>query len=118
MMDISDGLVTDATRLAAASGVAVDLTRYGLHDDLAALENAGQALGVDPLQWVLYGGEDHGLLATFPPNVLVTAPFRATGSVGEFGAARGAAQRSPVTLDGRSVSGGFDHFRPAQRGTR
>ncbi|MEU7737688.1 hypothetical protein AB0B51_32230, partial [Streptomyces griseus] len=28
-----------------------------------------QAVGVDPLQWVLTGGEDHAIVATFPPDV-------------------------------------------------
>lgn len=109
MMDISDGLVMDAGRMAEASGVALDITRYGLHDDLSALRKAGKALGVDPLEWVLFGGEDHGLLVTFPPYVLTTAPFRAIGTVGEYGALRGG-QKARVTLDGQPVVGGFDHF--------
>lgn len=110
MMDISDGLVRDAGRLAEASEVAIDLTRYGLHDDVASLDKAARALGADPLQWVLFGGEDHGLLVTFPPYVLATAPFRAIGTVGEFGTSRGPKQQSRVTLDGQAVTGGFDHF--------
>ena len=110
MMDVSDGLVVDATRLAEASNVALDITRYGLHDDLAALEKVGNALGVDPKQWVLYGGEAHSLLVTFPPYVLVTAPFRAIGTVGDFAEGRGGRDRSRVTLDGTPLTGGFDHF--------
>ena len=110
MMDISDGLVVDATRLAEASGVALDITRYGLHDDLAALEKVGNALGADPQQWVLYGGDDHSLLVAFPPYVLVTAPFRTIGTVGDYGEARRAEGRTRVTLDGTPLRGGFDHF--------
>ena len=110
MMDVSDGLVVDATRLAEASNVALDITRYGLHDDLAALEKVGNALGVDPQQWVLHGGEDHSLLVTFPPYVLVTAPFRTIGTVGDFAEGRGGRDRSRVTLDGTPLTGGFDHF--------
>lgn len=110
MMDISDGLVMDAGRLAEASGVALDITRYGLHEDLSALREVGKALGVDPLQWVLFGGEDHGLLVTFPPFVLMTEPFRAIGTVGEYGVLRGTGQQARVTLDGMAVQGGFDHF--------
>ncbi|WP_099332099.1 thiamine-phosphate kinase [Actinomyces minihominis] len=112
MMDVSDGLVADTTRMAEASGVSIDITRYGLHDDLAALEKAARSLGVDPVQWVLYGGEDHSLLVAFPPYVLVTAPFRAIGTVGEYGTSRSDATRSRVTLDGKQVTGGFDHFAP------
>lgn len=111
MMDISDGLVCDAQRLADASQVAIDITRYGLHDDIAALDKAARSLGADPLQWVLYGGEDHGLLVSFPAYVLVTAPFRAIGTIGEYGTSRGSDQRGRVTLDGQAITGGFDHFR-------
>ena len=110
MLDLSDGLVMDAGRLAKASGVRVDLSRYGLSGAKANLEDAGRALGVDPMQWVLYGGEDHGLLATFPPYVLVPEPFRAAGTVGSFDVGAGEDSGSRVTLDGAPLTGGFDHF--------
>ena len=32
----------------------------------APLQQVGSALGVDPMAWVLTGGEDHALVATFP----------------------------------------------------
>lgn len=65
MMDVSDGLALDATRLARASGVTIDL-------DLSAL-------GSDP-RHALAGGEDHALLATFPDDVLPPG-FRRIGRV-------------------------------------
>lgn len=110
MMDISDGLVRDAGRMAEASDVAIDITRYGLHEDRAALKKVGKALGVDPLEWILYGGEDHSLLVAFPPYVLTTAPFRAIGTVGKYGESRGSRQKARVTLDGQPLANGFDHF--------
>lgn len=64
MMDVSDGLAIDAGRLARASGVGIDLVRSTLGDDVEL------ALG---------GGEDHGLLACFPPEVELPAGFRALG---------------------------------------
>ena len=109
MMDISDGLVKDAGRLAEASGVRVDLGRYHLNERLTALDDAAGKLGVDPLEWVLFGGEDHGLLATFPAYVLVPEPFRAVGTVGSMSEDVESA-RSRVTLDGVPVAGGWDHF--------
>ncbi len=117
MMDISDGLVVDAGRIAEASGVAIDLSRYGLQHDADLLSEAGAQLGVDPYDWLLYGGEDHSLLVTFPPFVLVTAPFRTIGAVGKYDPTRkpaGASEFSGtpgrVTLDGKQVGRGFDHF--------
>lgn len=64
MLDLSDGLAIDARRLAAASGVAVDLS--------------GAAVG-GPTQ--LNGGEDHSLLATFPPDTVLPGGFRRIGAV-------------------------------------
>lgn len=65
MMDVSDGLVLDAGRLASASGVTISLD--------------SAALGDDPAR-ALAGGEDHALLATFPVDVL-PAGFRVIGRV-------------------------------------
>lgn len=112
MMDLSDGLVIDANRLATASGVQLDLSRYRLDDFKGPLEAAAKRLGVDPMQWILYGGEDHGLLATFPAYVLVPEPFRVIGTVGAHRVGRGRADADRVTLEGQPLSGGWDHFRP------
>ncbi len=64
MIDLSDGLVLDARRLALASGVAIDL--------VLASVGPGDALT---------GGEDHSLLATFPAGVALPGGFRAVGTV-------------------------------------
>ncbi len=106
MLDVSDGLLRDALRIAVASGVALDLDEpaTAFAEDLEVLAPAARALGVDPERWVLAGGEDHGLLATFPPGVALPAPFRAVGRVlaGEPG----------VTVAGEAPRGplGWDHF--------
>lgn len=91
MMDVSDGLVLDASRMAAASGVTVSLD--------------SAALGADAPS-ALSGGEDHGLLATFPAGVSLPDGFRAIGEVRGRGA-------DPVIVDGRPFDGrsGWDPYR-------
>lgn len=66
MLDVSDGLAIDAGRIARASGVGIDF------DSSALGERIEVALG---------GGEDHGLLATFPADVPLPTGFRAIGVV-------------------------------------
>ena len=65
MTDVSDGLVADLGHIAAASGVRIDL-RADAIDVPAKLREVGAALNVDPLVWVLTGGDDYALVATFP----------------------------------------------------
>lgn len=54
MTDVSDGLVADLGHIAEASKVRIDL-RSGLIDIPSQMSDIGQAVGVDPLQWVLTG---------------------------------------------------------------
>ncbi len=75
MIDISDGLLADLGHIADASGVLIDLSRAALGPDdrlLAAAHFLGRTDSPSPspehtaLTWVLTGGEDHSLAATFP----------------------------------------------------
>ena len=68
MMDISDGLVRDGNRMAAASHAVLNLDPAALKALAVPLLPASELLGTDPMSWVLGGGEDHGLLAAFPPG--------------------------------------------------
>ena len=81
MLDISDGLAKDATRIAKASGVSINLDRQQLQGFEATLELAALALGVQSFEWVIAGGEDHGLLATFPKEAVIPRAFKAIGEV-------------------------------------
>ncbi|MFD5225304.1 thiamine-phosphate kinase [Microbacterium sp. NPDC058342] len=71
MMDVSDGLAIDAGRMADASGATIDLVGAAL-DELAFGGDRQRAIG---------GGEDHGLLAAFPPDGAVPEGFRIIGVV-------------------------------------
>ncbi|NHU84607.1 thiamine-phosphate kinase [Kocuria sp. JC486] len=81
MIDVSDGLVRDLTRVAEASDVVVDLDPAALDDLARPLAAAGERLGRDPLYWVLHGGEDHGLLSTVPAGTRLPHGARPLGSV-------------------------------------
>jgi thiamine-monophosphate kinase len=65
MIDVSDGLVADLDHIAQASGVVVDIDS-GTLDVPDPLVAVAHATGKDPLDFLLAGGEDHALLATFP----------------------------------------------------
>jgi thiamine-monophosphate kinase len=65
MIDVSDGLLADLGHVATASGVVIDVRRAALVVP-PRLVDVGAALGVDPLHWLLTGGEDHALVAAFP----------------------------------------------------
>jgi thiamine-monophosphate kinase len=85
MCDVSDGLLADLGHIAADSGVVVDLDRAALVraclEPAGPLQQVGSALGSDPLAWVLTGGEDHALVATFPPRAALPVGWTPIGQV-------------------------------------
>ena len=95
MTDVSDGLLADLGHLARASGVGLELAQADLVADRDAVAQAAALTGADPWQWVLGGGEDHALVATFPGPV--PADWRRIGLVVD-GPPR-------VLVDGRPWSG-------------
>ena len=119
MIDISDGLLADLGHIASASGVRIDLSsdRLSPGEDLQAaarlfLGRTERGSGPEharaqtpvALTWVLTGGEDHALAATFPRGTAL--PPRWT-VIGQVQAGRG------VLVDGQPWAGeaGWDHFR-------
>lgn len=106
MVDVSDGLLAEAGHLATASGVAIDV-RAAAFDIPEPLYAVGSALGADPLHLVLGGGDDHALLATFPPGS-VPAGWVVVGGVLE----PGESGPGTVTVDGAAYEGptGWTHF--------
>ena len=97
MLDVSDGLVRDLGRIAKASNVTLEIDRSQLSGYEAMLDLPAQGLGVDPLGWVLQGGEDHSLLATFPASASLPRSFKIIGKV----VAKAA---HDVLLDGQPVA--------------
>ena len=102
MIDISDGLLAEARHLAEESGVAIDVRR-GAFAVPEPLQAVGAALGADPLQFILGGGDDHALLATFPSAGDVPDGWQVVGEV---------AEGEGVTVDGGDYEGptGWTHF--------
>jgi thiamine-monophosphate kinase len=101
MIDLSDGLLADVGHVAAASGVAIDVTA-GAFEVPEPLQAVGAALGADPLSFILGGGDDHALVATFPAGGLPDGWL----PIGSVGVGDG------VTVDGAAYEGptGHVHF--------
>ena len=102
MIDISDGLLAEARHLSEDSGVAIDVRRDAF-DIPEPLHAVAAATGADPLSFILGGGDDHALLATYPSADDVPEGWTVVGSV---------AEGSGVTVDGGDYDGptGWTHF--------
>jgi thiamine-monophosphate kinase len=113
MIDISDGLLADLGHIASASGVRIDLSsdRLSPAEDLQAAarsflgrtERGATPAYARALAWVLTGGEDHALAATFPPGTALPPRWTVIGQVYEG---------LGVLVDGQAWAGsaGWDHF--------
>jgi thiamine-monophosphate kinase len=85
MMDVSDGLLLDAFRMADASGVTLAI-------DSAAVPVADNARRLDAMRW----GDDYELLFTLPQGVAPPVAASRIGSVEPQGFA-------PLVLDGDPI---------------
>ncbi|MDG6107832.1 thiamine-phosphate kinase [Dactylosporangium aurantiacum] len=103
MCDVSDGLLQDLGHIADASRVGIELDSTAFEVP-GIMRQAADLLGVDPLGWMLTGGDDNALVACLPAPAAVPAGCVVIGTV----------VREPgVRVDGAvwSGPGGHDHFR-------
>ena len=106
LIDVSDGLLADLGHIARGSGVVIDLdtTTFPISEWVATVADA---LGTEPLRYVLTGGDDYALVGSFSGDV----PEGWT----RIGAARQpeAGEEPVVLVDGAPYEGapGHQHFR-------
>lgn len=112
LVDISDGLASDAGQLSASSEVHIELRAdcVPVHSDLPA--------GVEGAQEALEGGEDYELLFTAYPGSVEphSAEFSerfgiALSRVGEVEVGSGVSVSAPQDWGEMAEDAGFDHFR-------
>ncbi|WP_248928751.1 thiamine-phosphate kinase [Paenibacillus hamazuiensis] len=73
--DVSDGLASEAWEIVEASGVGIDLVedRIPVAEELQSFaENRRK----DPLDYILYGGEDYELVGTMPADKAIEAQLK------------------------------------------
>ena len=104
--DLAPFIETDAARIAKASGVVIEFDRDAIEAEASHLAPAARVCAVDPVRWVLQGGEEHGMIAVFPPDAQLPDGFRVVGSV----RACLAEEEPRAMMDGAVLRGAWDHF--------
>ena len=125
MIDVSDGIITDLSHLLESDGLGAVLAEESFPVS-RSFRAASAALGIDPLDAFLGGGEDYELLMAVRParraRFLRAARSFPSGAT-RIGAVTKAAGIRVRRADGSWIEGaalpsGFGHFAPPKRRTR
>jgi thiamine-monophosphate kinase len=130
MIDVSDGLLADLGHIAAASEVQINVRTTDIRT--ACGPRPAQFTPDQWLTFALTGGEDHSLVATFPPSASLPPHWQVIGEVHPAPTPQAPVPPAPtptrsahilpahtlrasadVLVDGQpwSTTGGWDHFR-------
>jgi thiamine-monophosphate kinase len=119
MMDVSDGLLLDARRLAEASGCALTIELGQLPLSSAFVAERGQDLAAR--LFAATGGDDYALLAALPPELdPVTLSLPSRTRISRVGSLAAGEASLSLTFAGEPVelpeTLGFEHQSPDDRG--
>jgi thiamine-monophosphate kinase len=112
MMDLSDGLSTDVSRLCAASQVGARIAIDKVPKAQAILRKGRTSISLTEM--ALHGGDDYELLFTVRPNLAARVPTSFRGlplsCIGEITRERKLLLVGPEGLEEKLVAGGWDPF--------
>lgn len=108
MIDVSDGLLADLEHVATASSVVIDVDSSAFEIS-EPVSTVADALGADPLRFILTGGDDYALAALFSARSELPEGWTRVGVARHVDTG----EEPAVLVDGATYEGspGHQHFR-------